>query len=492
MLLLGWFKQHEALHWFCPEAEAVPQDLTTLGIAVAAAMIRERKITSEALIRALIAKANKSKSLNAFITLDEAAAIKAAKKADAMTAAGESCGPLHGIPIAIKDNIEVVGMPNTAGTPALMYYIPKSNAPVVQKLVDAGAIMFGKTNLHELAFGTTTVNATFGAAGNPYDPKRFAGGSSGGSAAAVSARIAPGSLATDTVGSIRIPAAFCGVVGLRPTVGRYPGGGVAPVSYTFDTSGPIARSVSDIAILDHVIAGGAPIEPAVLSELRLGVPREYFYEGVDPEIARVTEAALAKLKAAGVAIVEVDLPGAADVLNGIAVPITMYEAMCDLPHYLDASKTGVSMEELVAKIASPDVGDPFASMFTGEKAVPPDIYREAMAGREKHRKNMAQYFADNKLSGMIVPATPALAGLIEDELKELELKVQRVSASKFFLRNTIVTSTAGTPGLILPAGLTNDGLPVSLELDGPEGSDRRLLSIGLAMEELFGTLPAPI
>ena len=197
---------------------AAPTDLTKLSATDAAAMIRTGSVRSEYLVSALIAKAKTRSNLNAFITLDEQGALKAAQAADAAVKAGTAKGALHGVPLAIKDNIHVAGLPNTAGAPPLKNFIPTANAPVAQKLIDAGAIVFGKTNMHELAFGITTNNGGFGAAGNAYVPTRFPGGSSGGTGSALGARMEPAGLGSDTGGSVRIPAGLNGWAGLRPTL----------------------------------------------------------------------------------------------------------------------------------------------------------------------------------------------------------------------------------------------------------------------------------
>jgi len=195
-------------------------DLTSLTAGEAAKAIADGKITSESLVEALLTNAKANEAGHAFITLDGDGALAAAKAADATIAKGEAAGPLAGVPIVVKDNISAAGLPTTAGTPALKDWVPATDAPVLAKLKAAGAILLGKTNMHELAFGITSNNAAFGAVANAYDPSRFAGGSSGGTGAAVGGRMAPAGLGTDTGGSVRIPSALNGVAGLRPSVGR--------------------------------------------------------------------------------------------------------------------------------------------------------------------------------------------------------------------------------------------------------------------------------
>ena len=236
-------------------------DLDHLTATQAAADLCAGKYTSVALVTATIERAKARAELNAFITLDEAGAMKAARAYDAAHGRRTTCKPLGGVPIAIKDNIEVAGLPASAGTPALKSYVPKDDAPVVEKLRDAGAIIIGKTNMHELAFGITGYNTGFKTGAeygvrNAYDTSKIAGGSSSGNGAAIGARIIPAAVGTDTGGSVRIPCAFNGCMSLRPTVGRYSRVGVAPISHTRDTPGPMAGSMGDVALLDRIIAGG--------------------------------------------------------------------------------------------------------------------------------------------------------------------------------------------------------------------------------------------
>jgi len=234
---------------------AAGQELTELSAAEAAARIRAGTLKSEDLVRALVEVIERKRDLNAFITFDRERAIASAHKADTFAARKSFAGPLHGVPIVVKDNIHVAGLPNSAGTPALRDFVPTRNAPVAEKLIRAGAIVLGKTNMHELAFGITSNNAAFGPARNAYDPSRIAGGSSGGTANAIAARMAAAGLGTDTGGSVRIPAALNGIAGLRPTLGRYSQEGITPIAHTRDTAGPMAREVADLVLLDTIITG---------------------------------------------------------------------------------------------------------------------------------------------------------------------------------------------------------------------------------------------
>ena len=198
---------------------------------------------SETLVRALFAAIEANRHLNAFTAVQPEIFLEAARSADRLAAEGRFTGPLHGVPLAVKDNIHVATFPNTAGTGAMQGFRPSAHAPIVQRLVNAGALVLGKTNLHELGLGVTSNNPVFGPVRNPYDPSRIAGGSSGGTASAVAAGLSPAGLGTDTGGSLRIPAALCGIAALRPTVGRYSQAGITPISRTRDTAGPDRKSV---------------------------------------------------------------------------------------------------------------------------------------------------------------------------------------------------------------------------------------------------------
>src|SRR2546430_14293197 len=248
----------------CASAPSRPVDLTELGVAAAAELIRARKVSSLELTQAYLARAEANRDLNAFITLDREGALAAARRADAELLLGaRRKDALHGVPLVVKDNSPVAGLPNSAGTPGLREFVPTEHAPTVRSLVNAGAVILGKTNMHELAFGISGYNEAFFTSQpigtrNPYDRTRFAGGSSSGTGAAIGARLAPGGLGSDTGGSVRIPAAVSGGAGLRPTIGRYSQDGVTPISHSRDTVGPMGQTVAAVALLAAVITGGRP------------------------------------------------------------------------------------------------------------------------------------------------------------------------------------------------------------------------------------------
>ena len=249
--------------------------LCNLGAVDAVAHMSQGAFTAERYAEALLAKCRSAHALNAFITLEPARVLEDARARDRERLAGAKPGPLFGLPIPVKDSVNTREYPTTGGTPALRRFRPAKDAPVVASLRGAGALVLGKTNLHELSFGWTSNNQAFGAVRNPYDPARIPGGSSGGTAAAVAARLAPLGIAEDTEGSIRVPAAFCGIAGFRPTTGRYSTQGCVPISPLFDQVGPHARNVADLALFDSVLTGDwRKLEGPALTGLRLGVVRD--------------------------------------------------------------------------------------------------------------------------------------------------------------------------------------------------------------------------
>lgn len=466
-------------------------DLTAWTISEAVDALRRGEVSAANYAEALIAKASEGAALNAFIHFDPEQVRADARAADAARErAPASVGPLHGVPLALKDNLDTAAMPTTGGTPGLRGHRPAKNAAIVQKLLDAGAIVLGKTNLHELAYGITNNNAAFGAARNPYDPQRIPGASSGGVGVAVAARMAPGGIGSDTGGSVRIPAALCGIVGFRPTTGRWSQAGIVPISHTRDTAGPMTRSVADCELLDHVITGSSAGAAVSLKGLRLGVPREHFWAPLDAEVARLMEGVLASLKEAGAVLVEGDIADVGRLDAEAGFPIALYETVVDLNAYLAGHGSPLRYPELVTQCASPDVAGLLQSL-AGEGAIPESAYRQALAVlRPQLQAAYRDHFKRHDILAVVFPTTPLPAALIgEDET--VTLNGEQVPTFPTFIRNTSPGSVAGIPGISLPAALTHSGLPLGLELDGPEGSDTRLLAIARAIETMLPKFPAP-
>ena len=468
-------------------------EMICLSACDAVAAMSGGQITALSYAEALLARCAERSDLNAFITLDPDAVRAAARAADARQAAGEVLGPLHGLPVPVKDSINTADLPTTAGTAALKDFHPLADASVVARLRAAGAIVLGKTNLHELSFGWTSSNMFYGPVRNPWDVSRIAGGSSGGTAAAVAVGMAPLGVAEDTQGSIRVPAALCGIAGFRPTTDRYPNDGCAPITRLFDQVGPHARHVADLALFDAVITGDhSPLIVPELTGLRLGVAREYYFSGLDPAVAAVVENVLQRLADAGVQIIEADVPGLSGLIEIITMPIQAHDVVPALTDWLKLSGASISFDEMLVDV-SPDVLAVFKliALPGAPHAVSDDAYR---AARDVHlpmlRTLLKDWFEAHRIDAMLLPATMVAAVPIGAD-STVRIGEADVAFSTVVGRNISPGSTAGLPGLVLPAGLA-DGLPVAIELDGPAGMDRKLLGIGLAIEALLGPLEPPV
>jgi len=467
--------------------------LSDLGAAEAVALMSRGELSVENYAKGLLDRCATCRALNAFITLEPQKVLEAARACDQARRNGGRPGPLFGLPVPVKDSVNTRDYPTTAGTPALRHFRPAEDAPLVTLLRDAGAIVLGKTNLHELSYGWTSDNLAFGAVHNPYNRSRIPGGSSGGTAAAIAARMAPLGIAEDTEGSIRVPAALCGIVGLRPTTGRYPTHGCVPISPLFDQAGPHARSVADLALFDSVVANDwRPLQQPQLQGVRLGVVRDYWYKDLDPEVERVTTAALARLQAAGVQLVESSLPGLAQLIELITEPVQNHDVRYALADYLREYHAGISLEQLIQQ-ASPDIQQTFRRYVLPGGA---DFVSDATYAtvRKTHLPRLHRlyrdYFARTAVAAIVFPATmvPALPIGSEDAVI---IRGRRVQFDTAIARNIAPGSTAGLPGLVLPAGLTSSGLPVAIELDGPAGSDRALLALGATVADVLGLIPPP-
>ena len=449
------------------------------------------KTTSMTIVSELVARADAMSYLNAYITLDAKPALVRAQELDEMRNQGDILGPLHGVPLVVKDNIHVAGLPNTAGTPGLADFRPETDSPAVAALRAAGAIILGKTNLHELAYGITGYNVSYGAVGNPYDPTVFAGGSSSGTACAVSAGLAPAGLGTDTGGSVRIPASLTGVVGFRPSTGRYDSSAITPVSHTRDTVGVIARNVDDVILIDSVIALGNPVSAAAPGGIRLGIARKYYFDGTDRDTATVIEEALDRLGKAGITLVEAEPEDVGEMCTATAIPIVFGEVAGDLSGYLEEYRIDQDFNAIAAAAANPDVRELFTMLESIQGQNSGSTYARALSVREDMRNMMRDYFVRFDLDGLIFPTTLLPARPIEDSLESVELNEARVPTFKTYTHNTDPATIAALPGISLPAGITHSGLPVGIEMDSPEGSDRKMLALAAMLEKILNFTARP-
>jgi len=473
-------------------------DIDDLTAAELAERIRNAAVTSEAATRAYLARARAKAAHNAFVTLDEDGALAAARASDERLASGGAPRPLEGVPIVVKDNIQWAGLPTTAGTPALAHFVPTVDAPVAKALREAGAVLLGKTNMHEVAYGMSGWNASFNTGPdvgirNAYDYTRMSGGSSSGNGVVLGLRIAPLALGTDTGGSVRIPAALNGGAALRPTQGRYPQAGMVPTSHTRDTAGAMGIGMADVELLDRVVTGDGAVSALDPKGLRLGIVPDYFQQGLDADTGSAFHAALARLRGAGVEIVEVTMPDLAELNDALTFPLTLWESYDDLVDWLRTAGAGITIEQFVDGLVSPDVKGIYESSVLPRTLPTPDgpvdlepVYRKAITEQRPQIIELyARTFAVNRLDAIAFPTVRSVA---------LPAGPATNSAEAFglFIQNTTPGSNAGVPGIQLPAGLgASSHLPVGLALDGPAGTDRRLIAIGMGLEAVLGRLPAP-
>jgi indoleacetamide hydrolase len=472
--------------------EASTTELVELSAVDVVAKLRNGEVTAERYASAILERCQQGKKLNAFITLPQQRVLEAARAADRLRSSGAKLGALHGLPIPVKDSVNTKDMPTTGGTPALRNFRPKEDASIVRALLAAGAIVLGKTNLHELSFGWTSNNLAFGAVHNPYDVQRIPGGSSGGTAVAVATRMAPLGIAEDTEGSIRVPAAMCGIAGFRPTTGRYISTGVVPISPLFDQVGPHARTVGDLALFDAVVTGDwSPLPATELKGTKLGVGRNYWFSGLDGEVERVTNDALKKLEAAGAEIVEADVPELTRLVELTTNPVQNHDVCFALAKYLEEYGAGVTFDQLISE-ASADIRRDFRDILPGGKLFVGEA--EYRFVREQHLPKLKevyrQYFAETGVAAIVFPATMIPPPLIGEDV-EVSIGGKKVPFETAVARNIAPGSTAGLPGLVLAAGMVSAGLPIALEFDSHEGSDRSLLALGLSLERALGAVPAP-
>ncbi len=465
--------------------------LDGLSATAAIAAMKSGEIKAEAYATALLDRAQRLERLNAFRAFDREKVLIAAREADKARSSGTKLGKLHGLPIPVKDSINTTMYGATNGTKWLTAFRPSEDAGVLKPLFAAGAILMGKTNLHELSMGFTSFSATFGQVHNPYDTTAVPGGSSGGSAVAVAAHMAPLAVAEDTLGSIRIPATMCGIAGLRPSFGRYPRDGIMPLTDDkFDTPGPLARSVDDLVLFDSVITGDdSPLAEIPIAGARIGVP-DFFMSGLDPEVERIVRDVLAKLGAAGATLVPVKLPESVRGAESVAVAIFGYEVVASLTNYLNAQKTGITFDQMIDQAAL-DVQGVIKAFGRAPGRPSKTVYDAMLTQRQKIRDDIKATFAKENIAALAFPPAMIPPPKIADVGQMVRILNHDVPRVDTMARNISLGSVASLASLVLPAGLTKDGLPVGIEFDALNGDDRKLLALGKSIEKALGPVAAP-
>jgi aspartyl-tRNA(Asn)/glutamyl-tRNA(Gln) amidotransferase subunit A len=460
-------------------------------VAEVARLFRSGKASPVELTEAVLARVKRlNPRLNAYITVTAELAREQAKQAEKELGGSRKSksrvdrGPLHGIPVSLKDNIYTAGILTTAGSRILKDFIPERDAPVVTRLKEAGAVLIGKTNMHEFAYGVTTNNPHHGPARNPWDEKRIAGGSSGGSAVALAAGLCHLSVGTDTGGSIRIPAALCGAVGLKTTLGRVDVTDVIPLAPSMDCVGPMARTVEDAATLFAVLLGGdkssgkakkprgknnqADVNAQRPSQMRLGLPRQFFFEMNSPEVEKLFEEALGSLRKLGATLKDVSIP-----------LLLETESAGNRLGFAEATLYHQRMKWFPERAA--DYGDDVrARLIMGARLAAPD-YLRALEERQRFIEQLRQAMGNEQLDALVVPTTPIAAPLIGEEKTRIRDIDQPTRA--MLLRHNRPANLAGVPAISVPCGFTPAGLPVGIEFIGSANGDERLLQISSVFEQ---------
>lgn len=430
-------------------------------------LLRSRKISCAELIEQTFADIRRRDSFNSFITLTEELAREQAIELDRELSSGHDHGPLHGVPIAHKDLFYTRGIRTTAGSLVFRDFIPDYDATVVKRLSSAGAICIGKTNLHELAYGITSKNPHYGFVLNPRDPTHVAGGSSGGSAALVAGNFAPMCTGTDTGGSIRIPASFCGIVGLKPTYGRVSRNGVLPLAFSLDHLGPLASCVEDCALAINAMAGSDVFDLPMLSTLdgvRVGVPENFFFDRIQPEVAAAVQNSIRKMARHGASLIELRVPDMAEASVAARI-VQLCETASIYAHYTDQHLFGADVWRLIQQ----------------GKSIAGHEYVSAQRIRSLFRREFDSLW--KRIDVLATPTTPMPAPLLTEEIIEIDGQQEDTRAAATRLVRAI--NFIGEPALSLPCGATANGLPIGLQLIGALFAEPRLLQVAKTVEALL-------
>jgi aspartyl-tRNA(Asn)/glutamyl-tRNA(Gln) amidotransferase subunit A len=428
-------------------------------------LLRSGKASSVELVEDALAAIRERDQFNTFITITPEAAKRAAIDCDMELAAGMDRGPFHGIPIAYKDLFFTRGIKTTGGSLILRHFVPDHDATVVDKLRVGGAVSLGKLNLHELAYGATSKNPHYGFVLNPHNTEHIAGGSSGGSGAAIAAGFVPMTLGTDTGGSIRTPASYCGVAGFKPTYGRVSRHGVLPLSYSLDHVGPLGATVEDCALAMAELAGPAAdfyqAPPARLDNVRFGIPKNFYFDHVDSGVSRAVLDTTRELEQLGATVTEIQLPDLVQI-NAAARFILWGEASAIYAGYTDRSQFGPDVWQLLQQ-------GTFASAVD---------YVTAQRLRTFFRRQFDEVW--HTVDALITPTTPVTAPRVDQD--EVDIDGYRENARIASTRFTRAINLLGEPALSLPCGRASNGLPVGMQIIAPPFRDAWLLRIGQTVE----------
>jgi aspartyl-tRNA(Asn)/glutamyl-tRNA(Gln) amidotransferase subunit A len=459
-------------------------------------LFRSRRLSPVELTRFLLERIERlNPVLNPFLTVTADLALKQAAKAEAELAKGKGRtprrdrGPLHGIPFCLKDNIFTKGIRTTGGSQILRDFVPSVDAPVVSSLYEAGAVLLGKTNMHEFAYGATNSNPHYGQAHNPWDTARISGGSSGGSAVALAAGLSYAALGTDTGGSVRIPSSLCGTVGLKTSLGAFSTRHVIPLSTTLDVIGPMARTAADVALIFDAIRSSRNSKSVIgfmkpsltrARKPRLGIPKEFFFDMLAPEVADGFDSAVRLLRKHGAHLKKISLPLALETEEA-GNQIAWAEALL---YHQQAGWFPARENEYGEDVRTR------LEMGTKVSAV---AYLEAMQMRERFIAEFHSTLLENDLDALLVPTTPIAAPLIDEE--SISIDGAPRSTRALLLRLNRPANLAGVPAISVACGFTKNKLPIGLQFIGPLNSDPFLLAVAQHFEKLHhnsSRVPFPI
>jgi aspartyl-tRNA(Asn)/glutamyl-tRNA(Gln) amidotransferase subunit A len=474
-----------AAAWPAVSTFAAESDPASLALAKVAALVRSRSVSPVELTEACLTRIDAlNPKVNAYITVTRELAMQQAREREAEQKRGQWRGPLHGVPMALKDNIDTAGIRTTGASELFKDRVPADDAEVVRRLKHAGMILLGKLNLHEFAYGGSSAVTYFGAVHNPWSLDRQTGGSSGGPAAALAADMCFGSLGTDTAGSVRIPGSHCGIVGLKPTYGRVSNRGVIPLSWSLDHTGPMTKTVEDAAILLNVIAGYDVLDPTTVdvpvadytrglkmstAKLRIGVPRQPFFNNLDPDVAKAVEEAIGVIRKLTASLIDVEMPVAGNPALVWGPEIYTYHSkwIAETPEKYQAPTRAQILRDADAKIA---------------------VYAQTRRDMEVARREIDKFFTTVDL--VVTPTMKTPAPLIVNpgagragEAGRAGDGRGRGAAGGGGGGNTAQFDWFGLPAISIPCGFSNSGLPIGLQIVGKHWDETSVIALAHAYEQ---------